>query len=127
MANYALLDENNIVVSVITAPDEGGDIDWEIEHEKITGYKCKRTSFNTFGGQHLQGGQPFRMNYASAGYTYDEDRDAFIPEKDFPSWILDETTCRWVPPVELEQDAGPCYWDEETVSWIPYEPLDNTP
>ena len=77
----------------------------------------KQTSYNTKGGVHLLGGTPLRKNHAGIGFTYDEDRDAFIPPKPFNSWILNETTCIWDPPV-VKPDDGQIYdWNEETTSW----------
>ena len=66
-----------------------------------------------------------RKNAASVGFIYDEARDAFIEQCEFPSWTLNETTCRYEPPIAIpeaeEQEDGtfrPYYWDEETTSWI---------
>jgi len=120
MAHYAFIDSNNIVVEVIVGRDEDdlipGVDDWEIYYaSKRDGLTCKRTSYNTTGGQHLLGGEPFRCNYAGIGYTYDEARDAFIPPKAFESWVLDEATCLWNAPVE--QPGRDYTWNEETVSW----------
>lgn len=64
----------------------------------------KKTSYNTHGNVHKLGGTPYRKNYASIGYTYDESRDAFIPPKFFSSWVLDETTCLWKPLHPLVQN-----------------------
>ena len=124
MAHYALLDENNIVVNVIYGCDECEEYDWEAVYEENTGLRCKRTSYNTFKGQHVAGKTPFRMNYASIGATYDEEKDAFIPPKPFESWILKEETCTWKAPVdppvltEEQVEARSYYqWNEETLSW----------
>ena len=81
----------------------------------------EQRSFNTLAGQHLNGGTPFRKNYAGIGYTYDAVRDAFIPPKPFESWILNEETCQWNPPKPMPKDASfdnPYFWDEETVNWV---------
>jgi hypothetical protein len=62
----------------------------------------------------------FRKNYAGIGYTYDEDRDAFIPPKPFNSWVLNETTCTWNSPIPLPSDASiyKIYtWNEDAQSW----------
>jgi len=58
-----------------------------------------------------------RKNYAGIGYTYDEDRDAFIPQQPFPSWILNEDTCLWEPPTAMPDDDKRYLWNEETLSW----------
>ena len=79
----------------------------------------KQTSYNTHGGVHQLGGTPFRKNHAGIGYTYDEDRDAFIPKKSFNSWVLNESTCLWEAPVaKPDSESGQRYfWNEETTSW----------
>ncbi len=59
-----------------------------------------------------------RFNYASAGYIYDADRDAFIPPKPYDSWVLDETTCLWVAPIDYPADGGDYVWDEATTDWL---------
>lgn len=113
MAHMAKLDENNIVVAVLVARDE--DEDREAALSARTGDTYKRTSYNTRGGKHydpLTGeesadqSKAFRKNYAGIGYTYDADRDAFIPPKPYASWVLDETTCLWGAPIAMPEDAG---------------------
>ncbi len=97
MAHYAFIDDDNIVTEVIVGKDEGEDgIDWEAYYGEFRGQVCKRTSYNTRGGQHISGGTPFRKNYAGIGYTYDPARDAFIPPRpDGDGWVLDEQSCLW--------------------------------
>lgn len=75
-----------------------------------------QTSYNTHGGQHPEG-RPLRMNYAGIGFTYDAERDAFIPPQLFPSWTLNEDTCLWDAPVAQPDDGKPYLWDEETLAW----------
>jgi hypothetical protein len=124
MAHYAFLDENNTVTEVIVGKNENEDnIDWEVHYGNFRGQTCKRTSYNTQGGVHSLGGTPFRKNYAGIGYTYDSERDAFIPPKPFASWTLNETSCLWEAPTPYPTDVGTeespkrYTWDEETVSW----------
>jgi hypothetical protein len=76
-----------------------------------------QTSYNTHGGQHPEG-RPLRKNYAGVGFTYDSVRDAFIPTKPYPSWILDEETCLWDSPVPMPQDDKIYNWSEEQLNWI---------
>jgi len=75
------------------------------------------TSYNTRGGVHKTGGTPLRKNFAGIGYTYDEDRDAFIPPKPFNSWTLNETTCLWDPPVAYPTDGQRYTWNETNQTW----------
>jgi hypothetical protein len=121
MAHYAFLDSEGIVTEVIVGKDEGGPVDWEAHYGAFRGQACKRTSYNTVGGVHQFGGVPYRKNYAGIGYTYDEARDAFIPPKPFNSWILNENTCLWDPPIPYPEDDGMHTWNEETQSWDPVE------
>jgi hypothetical protein len=88
MAHYAFLDDNNIVIEVITGKDETELIDGldpEIWYGNFRGQDCKRTSYNA----------KIRKNYAGVGYTYDADRDAFISPKCHDEAVLNESTCRW--------------------------------
>lgn len=104
MAHYAFLDSENVVAQVITGRDEGENNwsgeQWEVHYAETSGRPCKRTSYNTRGGQHTLGGVQFRKNYAGIGYTYDAARDAFIPPQPGPDWTLDEDACLWVAPPE---------------------------
>lgn len=96
MAHWAELDENNVVLRVLVTsndePDEG--YQWLVDN---LGGRWLKTSYNTFGGVHANGGVPLRKNYAGVGFIYDEDKDAFIPPKpDSPyPMILNEETCQW--------------------------------
>lgn len=127
MAHFARLDKNNIVDYVVVGRDE--DNGKEDQLTARTGDVYKQTSYNTRGGVHYQAdGTPsadqskaFRKNFAGLGYTYDAQRDAFIPPKPFNSWVLDEQTCLWNAPVAMPSDAGPdkrYTWDEATTSWV---------
>jgi len=112
MAHYALLNENNIVTQVIVGRNENdlidGVSDWETYYGEFHGQVCKRTSYNA----------NIRKNYAGIGFTYDEDRDAFIPPQPFPSWLLDEDTCQWEAPVPYPEDDTVIYqWNEELGDW----------
>ena len=91
MAHYAYLDENNIVVTVIVGKDETeliDGLDTETYYALNTPYRVKRTSYNG----------NIRKNYASVGYVYDADRDAFIPPKPDNATGFDEATCWWIVP-----------------------------
>lgn len=119
MAHYAFLDENNVVTQVIVGKDEGENgIEWERHYGEFRGQPCKRTSYNTQGGVHINGGTPYRKNYAGIGYTYDANRDAFIPPKPFPSWTLNEVTCNWDAPSSMPNDGKLYLWNEEQLAWV---------
>ena len=119
MAHYTFLDNNNIVTEVIVGKDEGEEnIDWEVHYGNFRGQVCKRTSYNTSGGQHNNGGTPFRKNYAGIGYSYDEQRDAFIAPKPYASFVLNEDTCLWEAPVPYPTDGERYLWNEEELEWV---------
>lgn len=122
MAHYAFIDENNIVVEVITGRNEDevvdGITDWEQWYGNYRGLTCKQTSYNTFRGQHKNGGTPFRGNFAGIGYTYDAQLNAFIPPKKYPSWILNTNTFDWVAPVSKPNDDAVYVWSELQTNWI---------
>lgn len=82
-----------------------------------------QTSYNTYGGVHLQGGTPLRWNYAIIGGTYDAERDAFIPPKPYHSWQLDPASLTWQAPVAVPQDGKTYDWNEDSRSWqvSPYQ------
>ena len=110
MAHYAFLDENNIVIEVITGIDETELIEGlepETWYGNLRGQVCKRTSYNG----------NIRKNYAGLGFTYDPLRDAFIPPKPFDSWILEEETCNWRAPIDYPSDGNIYVWNEESFSW----------
>ena len=116
MAHYAFLDENYMVTEVIVGKDES-NFDWERHYSDLRGQLCKRTSYNTIGGVHREGGTPYRKNYAGIGFTYDPVRDAFIPPKPYNSWVLNEQTCLWESTVPYPSDGKYYAWNEDTLSW----------
>lgn len=73
----------------------------------------------TYGGVWIEtwpnGGA--RKNYAGIGYTFDATRNAFIPPKPYPSWVLVESTCQWDAPVPMPP-GGPWEWDEDIEEWV---------
>lgn len=110
MSHFAKI-ENGLVVQVIVAEQDVID-------SGIFGHGWVQTSYNTHGGVHANGGTPLRKNYAGIGFTYDSQRDAFIPQKTYASWALVEDTCQWTAPVAMPTDGKLYSWDEATLSWI---------
>jgi hypothetical protein len=118
MAHYAFLDENNIVTEVIVGINETETIeglDPETWYANFRNQKCKRTSYNN----------NIRQRFAGIGYTYDPVKDCFISPSPYPSWVLNEVTCEWEPPIP-EPTVEPAigkkyYWDESTLSWSELE------
>jgi hypothetical protein len=116
MSHFAKLDKNNVVVFVTVGRKE--DDGKESELTTRTGDVYKQTSYNTRGGVHMLGGRPLRKNFAGIGYTYDEQRDAFIPPKPYESWTLNEDTCLWVAPTPMPNDSNEYKWDESLLVWV---------
>lgn len=96
MVRFAYLDENNVVVAY-----EQGSVPYTPDLEGLV--ECT----------------PERKNMPEVGYTYDPQRDAFIPPKPYPSWLLDETTCLWESPTAYPNDGGQYTWNEASLSWEP--------
>ena len=126
MAAFAKIGLNGEVIEVHSIVNEVLQDSNGVEQEKLginfltelTNWPIwKQTSYNTYGGVHLLGGEPFRKNHASVGGKYDSDRDAFIPPKTFNSWILNEETCLWEAPVALPDTENRYSWNEETKQW----------
>lgn len=119
MAHFAKINsQTNLVLEVIAVNNSDiGDLPFP-ESESVgieflgpwdtPGTYWKQTSYNG----------NFRKNYAGIGYTYDAGLDAFIPQKPYPSWSLNQTTCTWEPPVPPPTDGKNYQWDESTLSWI---------
>lgn len=97
---------NNIVTEVIVA--EQSHIDTLADASDWV-----QTSYNTEEGVHLNNGTPLRKNYAGIGFTYDANRDAFIPPKPYASWVLDEAKCVYVSPLPYPTDGNYYLWDED--------------
>lgn len=110
MSHFAKV-ENGIVSQVIVAEQDVID-------SGLFGTGWVQTSYNTYGGIHINGGIPLRKNYAGIGFTYDTDRDAFIPPKPYQSWTLNEETCLWDAPVPCPNDDKRYRWNEEQQQWI---------
>ena len=131
MAHLAKINSNGIVEEVTTVANEVLHDSNGIEQEvngvnfltELTGHALwKQTSYNTYGGVHKLGGTPLRKNYASIGWTYDENKDAFIPPKPYNSWVYNENTADWDPPVERPDEStltdNQCiHWNESTLEW----------
>jgi len=116
MAHFAKIGLNNKVIEVLSVHNDVLKDSNGVEQEnigvdfltKLTGWAIwKQTSYNS----------NFRKNYAGIGYTYDEDRDAFIPKKPFNSWVLNETTCQWEAPIVKPDDGQNYTWNEQNQTW----------
>lgn len=108
MAHFAEVDENGLVLRVLVVPDAQEHRGQEFLADDLgLGGTWVQTSYNA----------RIRKNYAGIGMTYDNTRDAFIPEQPFASWILNEETCNWEAPVAYPTDGLMYQWNEETTDW----------
>jgi hypothetical protein len=118
MAHFAEMDENlNVIRVIVINNSDIGDLSFP-ESESVGIAFCKslfgaetnwlQTSYNA----------AFRSNYAGVGFNYDAGRDALISPKPYPSWVLDETTCKWQAPIPFPSDGEDYIWDEGTQHWV---------
>ena len=127
MAHYAKVQNGTVTQVIVTEPEF-----FDSFVDSSPG-KWIKTSYNMRGGVYhdpntnqpaedqsiIEGDEArLRKNYAGIGYTYDRERDAFIPPKPYDSWVLNEDTCLWDPPVPYPDDGNDYTWDEETTSWV---------
>jgi hypothetical protein len=112
MSHFAKV-ENGVVTAVMVAEKDVLDLGYWGDPSLFI-----QTSYNTQNGVHLLGGTPLRKNYAGIGFTYDAQRDAFIPPKPYVSWVLNEDTCNWNAPTAMPTDGKNYSWNEEQLNWI---------
>ena len=122
MANFAKLDDQNVVIDVNAVANavvddlpfpESEPVGVAFLTEWSSGYtNWKQTSYNA----------SFRKNLAGIGYTYDAVLDAFIAPKPYPSWLLNTNTCQWQAPTPYPSDGNMYSWDEATQSWVEVTP-----
>ena len=124
MAHYVKVVDGLVVNGIVAEPEFFDTIVDSSPGEWI------QTSYNTRGGVHYnpETGEPsedqtkaLRKNYAGVGYTYDSQRDAFIPPKPYNSWTLNDTSCLWEAPAPYPTDGAMYHWDEDTTNWVEVE------
>lgn len=118
MANFAILDDQNVVIDVVAVANavvddlpfpESEPLGIAFLTEWSGGYtNWKQTSYNA----------NFRKNLAGIGYAYIPVLDAFVPPKPYPSWTLDATICQWVSPIPYPSGENMYTWDEDSLNWV---------
>lgn len=94
MGHFAELDDQNKVKQVIVVSNEELLIDGVESEQKGIDF-CQSLFGNESKWIQTSYNQNFRKNYASVGYKYDSDLDAFIPPQCHNDAILNEDTARW--------------------------------
>jgi hypothetical protein len=142
MAHFAKLGANGKVIQVLTlnnsdmlnadgVEDESVGQQYLETHNNWPAQMWIQTSYNTSGGQHKNGGTPFRGNYAGIGYTWDEDDQIFWSKKPYPSWVKHIPTASWKSPIgdapdltaeqqsqnEANTHGWQYDWDEANQTW----------
>ena len=126
MASFAKIGLNGRVIEVVSVVNDVLKDSSGVEREELgiqflnelTGWPIwKQSSYNTKAGIHTENKIPFRKNHAGIGFTYDEDRDAFISKKPYNSWILNEETCLWGAPIPKPKDEKSYTWNEQIQNW----------
>ena len=142
MAHFAKIGLNNKVLTVLTlnnsdmlnasgVEDESVGQQYLELHNNWPAQLWIQTSYNTLSNQHINGGTPLRGNYASIGYTWDEDNQIFWPKKPYDSWVKDITTASWKSPIgnapalteeQTDQNTANTHrweykWNETNQSW----------
>jgi len=130
MATFAkLADDGKTVVNIIVVDKAKTTKNNQINEEVGQGYLYRNHGWppELWKISEIEGGVPYRKNSAGIGHTYDSARDAFIVPKPFPSWILNETTCKWEAPIPKPDDASQAqkdnkayHWNEENQTWVAF-------
>tara|TARA_R100001086_G_scaffold159255_2_gene85353 strand:- start:1182 stop:1613 length:432 start_codon:yes stop_codon:yes gene_type:complete len=142
MAHFAKISEENEVLQVLsmedvhTADSEGVETEsigqqYLETHNNWPAHLWIQTSYNTYRNQHILGGTPFRGNYASVGYEWDQANNIFWPQKPYASWVKNTTTASWESPIgaapELTEEEATAnkryYWNEANQSWDLTDPV----
>ena len=117
MAHFAKIGLDNIVTDVLVVANRETMNSNGVEHESIGVEFLKTLTGHETWIQTSYNGN-IRKNYAGVGYTYDSQRDAFIPPQPYPSWLMSEDTCLWSAPTPMPTDDKRYSWDEATLSWV---------
>lgn len=123
MAHFAKLNNANIVTQVIVVGNKDCLDPTGIEKEAVGIDFCRALFGNDTTWKQTSYNGNMRKNYAGIGYVYDSLRDAFIAPKPYASWLLNEDTCKWEPPVPYPNDGDSYCWDENNRIWVKLEAL----
>lgn len=127
MIYFAKINDSGVVTEVVVIEQDQENRGQEFLAEDLgLGGRWEKTCYNTHGGVYhdpetnepsIDQSKAYRKNFAGPGYSYDEERDAFIPPRPFESWTLNEDTCLWEAPISKPETGGPWIWNEENQEW----------
>jgi hypothetical protein len=144
MAHFAKIGMNGKVINVLTLadndmldandqPQERVGQQYLEKHHSWPADMWVQTSYNTFENTHNSGdnSNAFRGNFASVGFTWDEENQIFWRPKPHASWVKDIATAKWKAPVgdapsitaeqQAQNDANTHFWyyewNEDAGNW----------
>lgn len=120
MAHFAQINEDNIVLQIIVVANKEITNQDGLESEQLGIQFCQQLFGENTRWVQTSYNNKFRANYATIGGKYDSDRDVFIPQSPFPSWVLNTTFYQWEAPVPKPEDGKKHYWSEEELKWIEF-------
>ena len=128
MAHFAQLDADSKVINVIVVGDQNCLGDGGVESEQVGIDFCRSIFGPDTNWAQTSVNRRIRKNLAEIGYTFDHERNAFIPPSPHPSWVLNEETCQWEAPIPMPATTPTTVyvWKEEQLAWEPFA-LDPTP
>ena len=118
MAHFANINEEGIVTQVIVVNNSVLLDENNIESEEKGVQFCKQIFGENSIWKQTSYNSSFRGNFAGIGYTYDDEKNVFIPPKPYDSWALNETNFQWESPTPYPNDGNFYFWDENIFSWL---------
>ena len=116
MAHFAKIGIDNIVTDVLVVANRE-IMDSQGNEQEAIGIEFLRNLTGHQTWVQTSSNSSIRKNYAGIGYLYDTTKNAFIPPKPYPSWVLNDDTCLWGAPTPMPTDDKFYEWDETTTSW----------
>lgn len=101
---FVKINENNVVVTATRLEDS-------VAPDETTGAAYLNKIYNTNDIWKIS------PRGVSVGYTYNPEKNEFIPPQPYLSWTLNQNN-QWIPPVNYPEDGLAYYWDETSKSWI---------
>lgn len=122
-AGFAEIDQNNKVIRIICINREDMLDENGIESDSVGEEFCKTITNSHFRWIRTYRDGSKRNIQAAIEYSYDEEKDIFIRSQPYPSWVFNEQTMDWDPPIPYPDDYHlhcqyAYIWNESTQEWI---------